>query len=176
MEKFAYQHSRRSKRYLPLEENQNSTYGSPNSYGDIQLEVFHHRHGLLILHLLAMLMFAPSLVAWLQRLGIGQNFPWFLDSVLCIGVILHGVCNSNPEHNIFIYPILGVRGLEVKLSFAYLLAGYLSFLSGLALAPYRVFYAMASIGALSFAFRVIRRRNREKGEANFSSRKHSHRH
>lgn len=176
LEKFAYQHSRRSKRYLPLEENQNSTYGSPNSYGDIQLEVFHHRHGLLILHLLAMLMFAPSLVAWLQRLGIGQNFPWFLDSVLCIGVILHGVCNSNPEHNIFIYPILGVRGLEVKLSFAYLLAGYLSFLSGLALAPYRVFYAMASIGALSFAFRVIRRRNREKGEANFSSRKHSHRH
>ncbi|KNA13999.1 hypothetical protein SOVF_111530 isoform B [Spinacia oleracea] len=145
------------------------------SYDDIQLEIFHHRHGMLILHLLAMLMFAPSLVAWLQRLRLGQSFPWFLDSVLCIGVILHGVCDSNPELNFFVYPIPGVRGLEVKLSIAYLLAGYFSFLSGLALAPYRVFYAMATIGAFSFVFRMIRRRNREKGEAIFSSRKHSHR-
>lgn len=43
--------------------------GSPTytrSYGEAQLEIFHHRHGLLILHLLAALMFVPSLVAWLQ--------------------------------------------------------------------------------------------------------------
>ncbi|XP_021769429.1 uncharacterized protein LOC110733661 [Chenopodium quinoa] len=174
-EQYASQQSRRSKRGLPLEENQNIPGGPLYSYDNIQLEIFHHRHGMLILHFLAMLMFAPSLVAWLQRLRMGQSFPWFLDSVLCIGVILHGVCDSNPELNFFVYPIPGVHGLEVKLSFAYLLAGYFSFLSGLALAPYRVLYAMATIGALSFAFRMIRRRNREKGEAIFSSRKHSHR-
>lgn len=42
--------------------------GSPKytRYGDAQLEIFHHRHGLLVLHLLAALMFVPSLVAWLQ--------------------------------------------------------------------------------------------------------------
>ncbi|KAL2939989.1 GPI inositol-deacylase [Bienertia sinuspersici] len=128
---YSYQHSSRSKRYLSLEENQNSTGVSSNSYGDIQLEVFHHRHGLLILHLLAMLMFVPSLVAWLQRIGIGQSFPWFLDSILCMhGVILHGFCDSTPELNFFVYSIPGVHGLEVRLSFAYLLAGYFSFLSG----------------------------------------------
>ena len=112
----------------------------------------------------------------MQRLGIGQNFPWFLDSVLCVGVILHGICDSNPEFNFFVYHIPGVRGLEVRLSYVYLLAGYFSFLSGLALAPYRVFYAMATIGALSLAFRIVRRKSREKGEAIFNSRKHSHRH
>ncbi|XP_057525131.1 uncharacterized protein LOC130804633 isoform X2 [Amaranthus tricolor] len=176
MDQYANQRIGRSKRYLPLEENHNNTGGSPNSFSDIQLEIFHQRHGLLILHLLAMLMFAPSFVAWLQRLGIGQNFPWFLDSVLCVGVILHGICDSNPEFNFFVYHIPGVRGLEVRLSYVYLLAGYFSFLSGLALAPYRVFYAMATIGALSLAFRIVRRKSREKGEAIFNSRKHSHRH
>jgi len=106
----------------------------------------------------------------------GESLPWIIDSVLCIGVILHGVWDSKPEFNFFIFPIPGLHGLEVRSSFVYLLAGYFSFLSGLALAPYRVFYAMATIGALSFAFRIIQRRNREKGEAIFSTRKHSHRH
>lgn len=66
MDQYANQRIGRSKRYLPLEENHNNTGGSPNSFSDIQLEIFHQRHGLLILHLLAMLMFAPSFVAWLQ--------------------------------------------------------------------------------------------------------------
>lgn len=108
----------------------------------------------------------------LQRIGTSYSFPWF-DSSLCIGVILHGVCDSKPEFNFF-FPS---RGREITLSFVYLLAGYYSYLSGLALAPYLAFYAMAAIGVISFIFRIIQKRNREKGEAYFSSsRKHSHRH
>lgn len=175
LEHYAYRRSGHTRHYLPSEESGNSP-GSADSYSDIQLEVFHLRHGMLILHLLATLMFAPSLVSWLQRLGMGESLPWILDSVLCIGVILHGVWDSKPEFNFFIFPVPGLHRLEVRSSFVYLLAGYFSFLSGLALAPYRVFYAMATIGALSFAFRIIQRRNREKGEAIFSTRKHSHRH
>uniref|UniRef100_A0A5B6ZGY5 Uncharacterized protein n=1 Tax=Davidia involucrata TaxID=16924 RepID=A0A5B6ZGY5_DAVIN len=121
-------------------------------------------------------MFAPSLVAWLQRIGMSQSFPWFVDSALCIGVILHVICDSKPEFNFFLFPFPGIPAWEIRLSSAYLLAGYYSFLSGLALAPCRAFYAMAAIGIISFAFRIIQRRNREKGEARFSSRKHYHRH
>lgn len=39
---------------------------SSKSFGDTQLDIFHHRHGLLILHLVATMMFAPSVVAWFQ--------------------------------------------------------------------------------------------------------------
>ncbi|KAK2985383.1 hypothetical protein RJ640_029340 [Escallonia rubra] len=161
---------------FPVDENCSSTPDSARSYSETQLEIFHHRHGLLILHFLATVMFVPSLVACLQRIGAGQNFPWLLDSALCIGVILHGICDSKPEFNFFLFPLSGIPGWEARLSFAYLLAGYCSFLFGLALAPYRVFYAMAAIGVISFVFRVIERRNRERGEAYHSSRKHSHRH
>lgn len=111
----------------------------------------------------------------MQRIGVGQSFPWFLDSVLCIGVLLHGICDSKPKFNFF-FPFPGFQGREIKLSLAYLLAGHVSCLSGLASAPYSTFYAMASIGVISFAFRIIQRRNREKGETYYRSRKHSHRH
>jgi hypothetical protein len=39
---------------------------APKSFTDSQLELFDCRHGIMILHLLTTLMFAPSLVAWLQ--------------------------------------------------------------------------------------------------------------
>lgn len=39
---------------------------STKSFGEIQLEIFKHRHGLLVLHLAATLMFVPSLAAWVQ--------------------------------------------------------------------------------------------------------------
>nr|GLL18614.1 uncharacterized protein LOC109180424 isoform X1 [Ipomoea trifida] len=162
-------------KHVPLKENSPTGLENAKSYADTQLEIFHHRHGLLILHLLATLMFIPSLVAWLQRIGVGQSFPWFLDSILCIGVLLHGICDSRPEFNFF-FPFPGIQGWEIKLSLAYLLAGHASCLCGLALAPYGTFYAMASIGVISFAFRIIQRRNREKGETYYRSRKHSHRH
>ncbi|VFQ73512.1 unnamed protein product [Cuscuta campestris] len=163
-----------SKTVLP-KENVSGAAENAKSYAETQLEIFHHRHGLLILHLLAMLMFLPSLVAWLQRIGAGQSFPRALDSVLSIGVLLHGICDSRPEFNFF-FPFPGIPGWEIKQSLAYLLAGYVSYLSGLALAPYSTFYAMASVGVVSFAFRIIQRRTREKGEiCHRSSRKHSHR-
>jgi hypothetical protein len=52
-------------RTFPSEDNSNSP-DSSKSFGEAQLDVFHHRHGLLILHLLATMMFAPSVVAWFQ--------------------------------------------------------------------------------------------------------------
>ncbi|KAG8384921.1 hypothetical protein BUALT_Bualt04G0168400 [Buddleja alternifolia] len=149
---------------------------STKSYVDTQLEIFHHRHGLLVLHLLAALMFVPSLVAWFQRIGVGHNYPWFWDSVLCTGVILHGICDSKPEFNFFLFPIPGIPLWEIRLSFAYLFAGYFCYLSALALAPYRAFYAMAAIGVVSFTFRIIQIRKIKRGETYHRSRKHSHRH
>ncbi|CAH9092271.1 unnamed protein product [Cuscuta epithymum] len=156
-----------SNKLVPLNENISSGLENVKSYAETQLEIFHHRHGLLILHLLATLMFLPSLVAWLQRIGVGQSFPWFLDSILIIGVLLHGICDPRPEFNFF-FPFPGFKGQwEIKLSLAYLLAGYVSYLSGLALTPYTTFYAIATVGFVTFVFRVIQR---DKG----SSRKHSH--
>ncbi|XP_020554742.1 GPI inositol-deacylase A isoform X2 [Sesamum indicum] len=164
-----------SKLFL-VKETHTGSPQSTRSYSDTQLDVFHHRHGLLLLHLVATLMFVPSLVGWLQRTGNGQRFPWFYDSLLCTGVILHGLCDSKPEFNFFLFPIPGIPLREIRLSLAYLLGGYFSYLSALALAPYRAFYAMAAIGVISLAFRIIQTRNRNKGETYHRSRKHSHRH
>jgi len=112
---------------------------------------------------------------WLQRIGMGHSFPWFLDSALCIGVILHGILNSKPEFNsMFSFP--EIFGKEVRLDFIYLLAGYYSYVAGLGLVPYRVFYAMAAIGFISCAMRILYRRSREKGEPRFGRKKRSHRH
>lgn len=119
----------------------------------------------------------PCKLLCLQRIGMGQSFPWLLDSALCVGVIFHGICDSKPEFNPLLFPFPIIPGFqEVRRSHIYLLAGLYSYLSGLALAPYRVFYAMAAIGLISFTFKIIERRSREKGEAYVSSRKHSHRH
>ncbi|KAK1566761.1 hypothetical protein Q3G72_003914 [Acer saccharum] len=169
---FSYTGDQRVNQNSPLKGNSSNSPDSPKSFGDTQLEIFHHRHGLLILHLLAVIMFLPSLVAWSQRIWIGHSFPFFLDSMLSVGVILHGIVISKPEYNSLV-SCPSILGLELSLNFIYLLAGYFSFLSGLALAPYFVFYAMAAIGFLLFTLRILRGRNGEKG---FGSRKHSHRH
>ncbi|KAI9120798.1 hypothetical protein K1719_007831 [Acacia pycnantha] len=149
---------------------------SSKSFGDTQLDLFHHRHGLLILHFVAATMFAPSLAAWLQRLGMGESFPWLLDSVLCIGIILHGICNSKPEFNSFFLSLTVVPIRKVRLYFIYLVAGYWSYFSGLALAPYRAIYAMSAIGGISFALQMFQRSYRGKKEIAYDGRKHSHRH
>lgn len=106
----------------------------------------------------------------------GESLPWLLDSVLSIGVILHGICNSKPEFNSFFLSNTWVPIRNVRLYFVYLIAGYWSYFSGLALAPYRAFYAMAAVGGISFALRLFHRRNLEKKEVTCGSRKHSHRH
>ncbi|KAK9126756.1 hypothetical protein Scep_015602 [Stephania cephalantha] len=161
---------------LPLENNLDSP-NSTSSYEDTQIEIFNYRHGMLTLHLLAALMFLPSLAAWLQRIGMGQSLPWFWDSVLCVGVILHGLCGSKPEFNFLSFTFLRVKGWPVGMSLVYLIAGYYCYLSGLALAPYRAFYAMGTVGFISFVLRTVEGRNRTKGEVYISNgRKHSHRH
>nr|ABN08575.1 Esterase/lipase/thioesterase; Lipase, active site [Medicago truncatula] len=162
-------------RTFPSEDNSNSP-DSSKSFGEAQLDVFHHRHGLLILHLLATMMFAPSVVAWFQRLAMGESLPWLLDSVLSIGVILHGICNSKPEFNSFFLSIPGVPIRNVRLYIVYLIAGYWSYFSGLALSPDRAFYAMASVGGISFALMMMHRKSGETKEVTYGSRKHSHRH
>lgn len=161
---------------FPQKESNSSSLDSAKSYSDTQLEIFNHRHGLLVLHLLATLMFVPSLIAWIQRMGIGQSLPCFLDSVLSIGVLLHGVCDTRPEFNFFLFPFPGIPRWEINLSYGYLLAGYFSYICGLAQAPYRTFYPMATIGIISCAFRIIEKRSREKGEIYHHHRKHSHKH
>ena len=47
---------------LPMDDSPRA----PKSFTDGQLELFDCRHGIMILHLLTTLMFAPSFVAWLQ--------------------------------------------------------------------------------------------------------------
>ena len=108
----------------------------------------------------------------------GQNFPWLIDSAICVGVILHGLFGSQPNVSCCIsFKLPGRRGHEVGLSFLYLLAGYYSFVSSMALAPYRSLYAMAIIGYICFASRIIERRNMVRGDiSSRRSRKHSHRH
>lgn len=51
---------------------------SSKSFGETQLDLFHHRHGLLLLHLAAAIMFSPSLAAWLQ-VNVLYMFPCLAD-------------------------------------------------------------------------------------------------
>lgn len=51
---------------FPSKESSSNSPDASKSFAETQLEIFHHRHGLLILHLLAAFMFVPSLAAWLQ--------------------------------------------------------------------------------------------------------------
>ncbi|BAA95706.2 unnamed protein product [Arabidopsis thaliana] len=126
---------------------------SEKSFVETQADIFNHRHGLLILHLLAALMFVPSLAAWFQRIGTGQSFPWFADSALCVGVIFHGILNSRPESSILrSFPFFS--GHQIRPHHIYLLAGYYCFFSGLELAPYKVFYAIASLGYISLTLKI----------------------
>lgn len=64
--KLRYTRQRRFNPNLPLDDSSSCSPDSSKTFGDTQLEIFHHRHGLLILHLLASLMFVPSLIAWFQ--------------------------------------------------------------------------------------------------------------
>ncbi|KAL4185775.1 hypothetical protein AMTRI_Chr10g232360 [Amborella trichopoda] len=147
---------------LPLDEHSSGSPNSAKSFGDTQLEAFQYRLGLLLLHLTATLMLVPSLIAWGQRIGMDQSIPWFADSLLSLGIILHGVSGVKPDCN--------------ALFSIYFLSGYYCYLSGLASAPYRAFYAMAAVGIISMAFGVIVRRSRENRDGHFISRKHSHKH
>ncbi|XP_020531199.1 uncharacterized protein LOC18447579 isoform X1 [Amborella trichopoda] len=161
---------------LPLDEHSSGSPNSAKSFGDTQLEAFQYRLGLLLLHLTATLMLVPSLIAWGQRIGMDQSIPWFADSLLSLGIILHGVSGVKPDCNALLFPSPMARGRQMGLSAVYFLSGYYCYLSGLASAPYRAFYAMAAVGIISMAFGVIVRRSRENRDGHFISRKHSHKH
>ncbi|MQL80914.1 hypothetical protein Taro_013370 [Colocasia esculenta] len=162
---------------LPLDEMHSNSPSSGKSFADTQLELFNYRHGLLILHLLAALMFVPSLVAWLQRTRIGHSFPWFVDSSLCLGIILHGLCGWKPDVSALRIPLPGIPCQNVGLNLVYLLAGYYCYLYALAGAPFRGIYAMAAVGVVSFVSWIVERRNREKCDGHFGRRRrHSHKH
>ncbi|CAN7044853.1 unnamed protein product [Brassica rapa subsp. trilocularis] len=133
---------------------------SEKSFVETQADIFNHRHGLLILHLLAAMMFVPSLAAWFQRIGTGQSFPWFADSALCVGVIFHGVMNSRPESSI-LRSFPSVLGHQLRPHHIYLLAGYYCFFSGLELAPYKVFYAIAALGYISLSLKISQVNNND---------------
>ncbi|PKA55842.1 hypothetical protein AXF42_Ash018749 [Apostasia shenzhenica] len=169
------------KSVLSLEDAPNSDpSSSPNSaksFGQSQLETFNCKHGMLILHLLATLMFIPSLSAWLQRIGMGQSFPWFIDSSLCIGVILHGLAGSLRENYFLSIRLPGIRHCEFRQSIMYLVAGYYSFFCALTSAPYKTFYAIAIIGVCSFCLTILYRRYQDVGNNHYrNNRKHSHKH
>ncbi|XP_050381823.1 uncharacterized protein LOC126798805 isoform X2 [Argentina anserina] len=165
-----------SKQNFPSEDTSSNSPDSSKSFGETQLEIFNHRHGLFILHLTATLMFGPSFVTWLERIGAEHSFPWVLDSALTTGVILHGIFTSNPQFNSFLVSFPPIRNLEVKMHTLYLFAGYYSYLSSLALAPYREFCVMAAVGYSSIGLTLLQRWNKEKADAHFVSRRHSHRH
>lgn len=87
-----------SKGGILVNENSSSSQ-SPDfaqSYGETQLEIFHHRHGLLILHLLAALMFGPSFVAWLQVCMYGAFFSILVWIDMDISVTI--VFCMRPQH------------------------------------------------------------------------------
>lgn len=106
----------------------------------------------------------------------GQNFPWFIDSVLCVGLILHGLFGSKPNVNYVSFSLPGFRsnGWELELSHMYLIAGYYSFMISMALAPYKAFYPLAWIGVVSFVCRIIERKRWDPSSR--KNRKHSHKH
>ncbi|KAK8962790.1 hypothetical protein KSP40_PGU006200 [Platanthera guangdongensis] len=162
--------------FIPHEDGGFSSPITANGFGESQLEIYKYKHGILMLHLLAALMLIPSLAAWLQGIGKGSSFPWFIDSLLCSGVILHGISGSSPDSYFLSIPLPFVRRMEIRPSLLYLLAGYYSFLCALASAPYKSFNVMAAVGFASFAFRTIDR-CRDSGSSNYrNNRKHSHRH
>ncbi|KAF8052719.1 hypothetical protein N665_1515s0007 [Sinapis alba] len=133
---------------------------SEKSFVETQSDIFNHRHGLLILHLLAAMMFVPSLAAWFQRIGTGQSFPWFADSALCVGVIFHGILNSRPESSI-LRSFPSVLRHQLRPHHIYLLAGYYCFFSGLELAPYKVFYAVGALGYISLSLKISQLNNND---------------
>jgi hypothetical protein len=138
--------------------------------GESHAEIFNHQQGLLILHLIVMIMLVPSLVAWIQRLGIKWTTPALLDSSLTLGLMLHGLLYTSADTNISLIKLPRLNGSHVPdagLSFIYLLAGVYCYWAGLALSPYRTFYALAMVGAATAGIRIRDTQARGRGKRHF---------
>ncbi|KAH9562192.1 hypothetical protein CY35_05G059400 [Sphagnum magellanicum] len=163
---------------LPLGELPSWTKPSALSLGETKLEIFYHHQGVLLLHLIATIMFIPSLVAFVKRAGQEWTLPAFLDSVLAFGLVLHGLQSSTTDANISLIRVprlVGSPEPHAGLSFIYLLAGMYCYLVGLALAPYRAFYALFIIGVITAITRIRDKQAKGKGE-NGVNQRHFHRH
>lgn len=90
----------------------------------------------------------------LQRIGMHKSFPRFVDSLLCICMILHGIFSSESLVNSSL-PFPRILGQEMSLSFIYLIAGIYCYFSGLNMVPYKAMYAMGTVGIISFASTVV---------------------
>ena len=116
----------------------------------------------------------------LQRSGLDRALPSFLDAVLCFGIILHGLYWNSSDANISIIPVpqlFGPQPPEAGFSFIYGVAGLYCYFSALALAPYRAFYALAIIGAITAGLRLKEKQARAKGEVGVKRRySRTHRH
>ncbi|KAF7819473.1 GPI inositol-deacylase isoform X1 [Senna tora] len=161
-------------RTIPSEDNCSNSSDSSKSFGDTQLAIFHCHHGLFMLDLVAAMMFAPSFAANLLRIERVKSLPLLLDSILCVGVILHGFCYTKPKFSSS-SSFNSVPTSQVRLYFLYLICGYWSYFCGLALAPYRALYVMAALGGISFALRMLHRTNRQKIKGNYGSQRRFHR-
>lgn len=104
--------------------------------------------------------------------------PAFLDSFLSFGIILHGLCSTSADVNISLIRVprlYGPPAADAGLSFIYLTAGLYCYWAGLAMAPYRAFYALAMIGMLTAGIRIKDNQARSKGDIGVR-RRHFHKH
>ncbi|KAG0570658.1 hypothetical protein KC19_6G178400 [Ceratodon purpureus] len=140
------------------------------SDGESHVEIFYHQQGLLMLHLVVMIMLVPSLVAWIQRLGMEWTTPALVDSTLTLGLMLHGLYFTSVDVNISLIKVPSFSGPPVPdagMSFIYLLAGVYCYWAGLALSPYRAFYALALVGISIAGIRIRDTQARGRGKRHF---------
>ncbi|XP_024528955.1 GPI inositol-deacylase [Selaginella moellendorffii] len=142
----------------------------------VHLESFKFFQGLLLLHFTATAMLLPSFIAWTQRPKVDRTLPWFLDSLLCFGVLLHGLYASSGGADTISsfsrFEALRSYGLSV----VFAVSGLYTYWAGLCLAPYRAFYAFAAIGLITS---VMRYTDKNKGDCCSlykSKRRHFHGH
>lgn len=115
----------------------------------------------------------------MQRSGLSWTLPSFLDAVLCFGIVLHGLYLSASDASVgFIplAPLLGPKAVEAGFSVVYGTAGLYCYFAGLALAPYKAYYALALIGAVTAGLRFMDTQARGLKADLVGKRRHSHTH
>lgn len=108
-----------------------------------------------------------------------RTLPSFLDSVLCFGIVLHGLYLSASDASvgfISLSPLFGPKAAEAGFSVVYGTAGLYCYFAGLALAPYKAYYALALIGAVTAGLRFMDTQARGLKADLVGKRRHSHTH
>lgn len=108
-----------------------------------------------------------------------RTLPSFLDSVLCFGIVLHGLYLSTLDPSagfIPLSPLFGPKTAEAGFSVVYGIAGLYCYFAGLALAPYKAYYALALIGAITAGLRFMDKQGRGLKVDLVGKRRHSRTH